>query len=71
MKTTVLFADFACPFCGSHGHCPHWIGWTEDGKTVEPRAMILGQHATMAALGSVLETDRIVKTGTTARVYRR
>jgi len=58
-----------CPFgCADeqldkHGWCRHLIGWTEDGKTFEPRRNPWQRQP-------VLPTDRIVTTGVAARVYR-
>jgi hypothetical protein len=56
-----------CPLCGKAGPCPHWIGWTEDGKTVELLAMV-------SALPVVQRGDWMTnwtKSGpVAARVYR-
>ncbi len=51
-----------CPFCGFAGRCPHMIGWTDDGKTLE--------SAHPDYKGPILETDRLVTTGVSCRVYR-
>lgn len=55
---------FLCPFCG-HDECRHFIGWTEDGHTLEPR-VLLGPKPRPV----VLTSDICVNTGITTRVYR-
>jgi Zn-finger nucleic acid-binding protein len=50
-----------CPFCRGDD-CEHFLGWTEDGKTI--------QHRSTPQKMDISETDRIVTTGVTARVYR-
>ena len=56
-----------CPWgCRCDEDCEHFIGWTEDGRTIEFRR-VYRDHCEDPA---VLDTDRIVMTGTTARVYR-
>jgi hypothetical protein len=50
-----------CPFCDESSICSHFMGWTDDGRKIE---MVDGSECV------VQETDRIIKTGTTARVYR-
>jgi hypothetical protein len=55
-----------CPFCESPGECRHLIGWTEDGRTVELRLGIVAGKKT-----ELLPTDQIIKTGVSARVYRK
>jgi hypothetical protein len=59
----VGMAGACCPFCGSDDYCPHFLGWTEDGRTFSrPRPFPEKEE--------IRATDRIVKTGVSARVYR-
>lgn len=56
-----------CPFCYGD-KCEHFAGWTEDGR------WIIGPtetHHPERNKQPILETDRIVKPGVSARVYRR
>jgi hypothetical protein len=53
-------AQFKCPLCGCT-FCRHWIGWTEDGRTIELKA---------GGTAPLLPADRVIKTGVSARVYR-
>ncbi len=55
---------FRCPFCNSYD-CLHFIGHTEDGRLVELRERIRDHR-----LPAVLETDKLVRIGRAARVYR-
>lgn len=48
-----------CPYCGGND-CRHFIGWTEDGKDIEPRKPGPSQP--------VLPTDKVVSKW--GRVYR-
>ena len=53
-----------CPFCNADQYCPHFLGWTTDGKTVdEPRRSWDEKQP-------IQPGDRIVTTGVSARVYR-
>jgi hypothetical protein len=52
-----------CPFCRKP-ECEHHIGWTEDGKTIDPKKPGEG------APREVLPTDKLVNTGVSCRVYR-
>lgn len=60
-----------CPFCEkpctNSDACPHFIGWTEDGKAIQPRKNI---HSPMVNDGNILPTDVILNTGVSARVFR-
>jgi hypothetical protein len=51
-----------CPIC-AETDCEHFIGWTNDGKTIEFRGNKIANEP-------LQETDLIVKTGISARVYR-
>lgn len=56
-----------CPFCEatakpSGNYCGHFIGWTNDGKILEPRDNAIARV--------VLPTDAVVATGVSLRVYR-
>jgi len=54
-----------CPFCGG-GDCLHFIGYTNnDGRTLER-----GGKSPWADL-TIRDTDKIVTTGASARVYRK
>jgi hypothetical protein len=52
-----------CPHCGGD-LCRHFVGWTEDGRTFQ------AADTFKADKRPILESDRIVKTGVSARVYR-
>lgn len=55
-----------CPFCGEKD-CRHFIGWTDDGRTIELRKETVGSPHRFQKL---LDTDRTVNTGVSTRVYR-
>ena len=58
--------QWKCPVCGGDFHCKeHWLGWTEDGKT------ILAHDGGMSQEPFDESKHLIVKTGVTIRVYRR
>jgi len=59
---------FQCPFCPADAQvpCPHFLGWTDDGRHVTERPR--GKRDLAAE--PIRETDRIVMTGVSARVYR-
>jgi hypothetical protein len=52
-----------CPFCAERGLCDHFLGWTEDGKTV-----LLRKDGCKPA--PMREGDRTSNTGVSSRVYR-
>ncbi len=54
----------SCPVCRGPADCQHWIGWTDDGRTVELRSH---PHDPPQPL---LPSDHTVNTGVTTRVYR-
>ena len=59
-----------CPFCGCH-ECHHWIGWTEDGRTIELNRSHPAPAGHRGRFTKPLRsTDQIVTTGVSARVYR-
>jgi len=57
----------ACPICHCR-QCSHFVGWTEDGRTLEHATKLTRLGA--VAVEEVLPTDTVVKTGVSARVYR-
>lgn len=56
----------SCPICRGPADCRHHIGWTDDGRTMEPRS----PYPANAAPRTVLESDVMVNTGVSCRVYR-
>lgn len=57
-----------CPFCQNDDlppTCQHFIGWTDDGKTLEPSDQSKLKKGT-----AIKQTDIIRTTGVSARVYR-
>lgn len=51
-----------CPLCGGQD-CPHWVGWTEDGRHVITPAPSPERQV-------VRDGDLTVQTGASVRVYR-
>ncbi len=60
-----------CPFCdllcASGQACEHFIGWTDDGKTIESRKPLSGK---LVNDGKILDSDVLVNTGVSTRVFR-
>lgn len=71
---TVNFCPFGCDdgALDDHGYCPHLVGFSADGRTLEPR--VRRSDGRIVVMGSKREPvkrgDRLVKITTTARVYR-
>lgn len=53
-----------CPWC-KEKTCPHFAGWTEDGRTLEPLASAMPDKDRV-----IRSDDRCVNTGVSCRVYR-
>jgi hypothetical protein len=67
----------ACPFgCEDHnldqnGYCYHLVGFSPDGKTMEPMVLENGQRKVKGKLRQPLKKgDKLVKITTNFRVYR-
>lgn len=62
-----------CPFCTKQGQfpCSHFVGWTEDGRSI-PAATVYGkgEKTFHYAPQLIRDTDVVVKTGVSARVFR-
>ena len=64
MRPTSNFANFLdCPICGKK-ECDHFLGWTEDGRHIEPKPGLKFRHLVIG------QKDQVIKTGVSARVYR-
>ena len=62
-----------CPFCESVDYCEHFIGWTNDGKRITETLDSSHEPGAIESISIPIckDTDRIVKTGVSARVYKK
>ncbi len=51
-----------CPYCAKQDFCKHFLGWTENGRTINLRRG--------GATEPLLPTDKTLNTGVSTRVYR-
>ncbi len=58
-----------CPFCQADDctDCNHFQGWTSDGRTIDDPKQ---GRSSLCTPEPILESDRVLTTGVSARVYR-
>jgi hypothetical protein len=70
----VNFCPFGCTMedLDDHGYCRHLVGFTNDGKTMEPTSINdMGRQITLGAVKQpVVKGDQLVPITVSSRVYR-
>lgn len=73
MGEGVNFCPFGCDLSDldDHGYCSHLVGFSNDGKVMEPFVVEKGKKVVKGdRLQPVLKGDKLVQITTSSRVYR-